>query len=103
MVRKKLKKETVARTAAFVLMIILILTFYIWRQAESVKIGYSIRDLEEKVIALQKEVETLEAEKTSFLSLERVEKKAKQKLGLKEPEEKQLIYEDFGESNNQDQ
>lgn len=99
MVRKKLKKNTVIRAVVFTVVITLILTFYIWRQAESVKMGYSIRDLEEKVVRLQKEVETLEAEKTSLLSLDRVEKKAKQKLGLKEPDEKQLIYEDFGNSN----
>ncbi|MFO7980987.1 MAG: cell division protein FtsL [Candidatus Aminicenantes bacterium] len=99
MVRKKLKKNTVIRAVVFTVVITLILTFYIWRQAESVKMGYSIRDLEEKVVRLQKKVETLEAEKTSLLSLDRVEKKAKQKLGLKEPDEKQLIYEDFGNSN----
>ncbi|HZX10577.1 MAG TPA: cell division protein FtsL [Acidobacteriota bacterium] len=99
MVRKKLKKNTVIRAVVFTVVITLILTFYIWRQAESVKMGYAIKDLEEDVIRLQKEVETLEAEKTSLLSLDRVEKKAKQKLGLKEPDEKQLIYEDFGNSN----
>lgn len=99
MVRKKLKKNTVIRAVVFTVVITLILTFYIWRQAESVKMGYSIKDLEEKVVRLQKEVETLKAEKTSLLSLNRVEKKAKQKLGLKEPDEKQLIYEDFGNSN----
>jgi cell division protein FtsL len=99
MVRKKLKKNTVIRAVVFTVVITLILTFYIWRQAESVKMGYSIKDLEEKVVRLQKEVETLKAEKTSLLSLDRVEKKAKQKLGLKEPDEKQLIYEDFGNPN----
>ncbi|MFW6140351.1 MAG: cell division protein FtsL [Acidobacteriota bacterium] len=98
MVKKKFKKNTIFRTIMLALVITLILTFYIWRQAESVKIGYNIRDLEEKVAQLQKEVETLEAEKTSLLSLDRVEKKAKQKLGLREPDEKQLIYEEFGNS-----
>jgi cell division protein FtsL len=98
MVRKKLKVITIIRAVVFALVITLILTFYIWRQAESVKMGYSIRDLEEKVVQLQKEVETLKAEKTYLLSLDRVEQKAKQKLGLREPNEKQLIYEDFGNS-----
>jgi cell division protein FtsL len=98
MVKKKFKKNTVIRAAVFTVVIILILTFYIWRQAESVKMGYSIRDLEEEVVKLQKEVETLKAEKTSLLSLDRVEKEAKKKLGLKDPDEKQLIYEDFGKS-----
>jgi len=98
MVRKKFKKNAVMRAVGFAVVITLILTFYIWRQAESVKIGYNIRDLEEKVVRLQKEVETLEAEKTSLLSLDRVEQKAKQKLGLREPEQDQLIYQNFGNS-----
>jgi len=96
MVRKKLKKDSLIRAVFLTLVIILILTFHIWRQAESVKMGYSIRELEEKAIKLEKEVETLKAEKTSLLSLDRVEKKAKQNLGLKEIEEKQLVYKDFG-------
>jgi len=100
MVKKKFKKNTIIRAALFTLGTIFILTFYIWRQAESVKIGYSIRDLEEKVLKLQKEVETLKAEKTSLMSLERVERKAKQNLGLREPEEEQFIYEDFRDSDN---
>ena len=100
MVKKKFKKNTIISAVLFAFMTILILTFYIWRQAESVKMGYTIRDLEAKVTRLQKEVETLEAEKTALLSLEKVEKTAKQKLGLMEPEEKQLIYEDFKDSGN---
>ena len=100
MVKKKFKKNTIISAVLFAFMTILILTFYIWRQAESVKMGYTIRDLEAKVTRLQKEVETLEAEKTALLSLEKVEKTAKQKLGLKETEEKQLIYEDFKDSGN---
>jgi len=100
MVKRKFKKNTVIRAVLFAFTAILILTFYIWRQAESVKMGYTIRDLEEKVTRLQKEVETLEAEKTALLSLAIVEKTAKQKLGLKEPEEKQLIYDDFKDSGN---
>ncbi|MBD3414713.1 MAG: cell division protein FtsL [Candidatus Aminicenantes bacterium] len=98
MVRKKLKRETVLRSVLIAFMTILILTFYIWRQAESVKMGYSIRDLEEKVARLEKEVETLEAKKTSLLSLDRVEQRAKQNLGLREPKEEQLIYKEFGDS-----
>jgi len=100
MVKKKFKKNTIISAVLFAFMTILILTFYIWRQAESVKMGYTIRDLEAKVTRLQKEVETLEAEKTALLSLKKVEKTAKQKLGLMEPEEKQLIYEDFKDSGN---
>ena len=74
---------------------ILVLTFYIWHQMESVKIGYEIGKLEEKVLALKKEVEELETKKASLLSLERVEKIAREDLNMVKPEEKQLIYKDY--------
>lgn len=75
--------------------LILVLTFYIWHQMESVRIGYEIGKLEEKVLTLRKEVEELEAKKASLLSLERVEKIAKEDLNMVEPEEKQLVYKEF--------
>lgn len=75
--------------------VIFILTFYIWHQMESVRIGYETGELEEKVLALRKEVEKLEAKKSALLSLERVEKIAKEELNMVEPKEEQLVYDDF--------
>ncbi len=75
--------------------IISILTFYIWHQVEVVRSGYEINRLEEKVQKLQIEVEELEAEKSARLSLEEVERIAKEKLKMVETEESQKIYEEF--------
>lgn len=75
--------------------IISILTFYIWHQTEAVRIGYEINRLEEKVQKLQIEVEELETTKSSLLSLEKVEKIAKEKLKMIATTEDQIIYEDF--------
>lgn len=70
----------------------LILTFYIWHQAESIHLGYSIGDLEECVLNLEREVEKLEAEKSRLLSLERVEAIARRELNLVFPESEQMIF-----------
>lgn len=75
--------------------IILILTFYVWHQMESVRIGYEEGELEDKVLNLRKEVERLESAKSSLLSLENVEKIAKEELKLVKPKEKQIVYDDF--------
>ncbi|MBE0460561.1 MAG: cell division protein FtsL [Candidatus Aminicenantes bacterium] len=93
MVRKKLNKKKVFLGIIGTLIVVFILTFYIWHQAESIRLGYQKGELEEKVLALQKEVEKLEAKKSSLLSLERVEKIAKEKLNLSEPKKDQIIYE----------
>ncbi len=71
-----------------------LLTFYIWHHAETVRMGYKTGDLKAKVAVLKKEVEELEAKKTSLLSLERVEKIAKEELNLQESREDQIIYDE---------
>lgn len=77
------------------IIVIFILTFYIWHQMESIRIGYEIGTLEEKVLTLQREVDELETEKSSLLSLDRVEKIAKEELNLVEPKKDQLVYDEF--------
>lgn len=73
----------------------LILIFYIWNQIESIQLGYKISRLEENLQALKKETEKLETEKSSLLSLERVEKIAKEKLKMEKAKKEQIIYNDF--------
>lgn len=80
---------------ACTIFIISILTFYIWHQVEAVRIGYEINRLEEKVEKLKIEVEELETTKASLLSLEKVERIAKEKLKMVKTKENQKVYEDF--------
>ncbi len=77
------------------IIVIGILTFYIWHQMESIRIGYEIGRLEEKVLTLRRDVDKLEAKKSSLLSLDRVEKIAKEELNLVEPKKEQLVYDEF--------
>jgi len=77
------------------IIVIFILTFYIWHQMESIRIGYEIGKLEEKVLTLRRQVDELETEKSDLLSLDRVEKIAKEELNLVEPKKEQLVYDEF--------
>lgn len=95
MVRKKFTKKEILLIVFCTIFIISILTFYIWHQVEAVRLGYEINRLEEKVQKLQIEVEELEAEKSARLSLEEVERIAKEKLKMVETKESQKIYEEF--------
>jgi cell division protein FtsL len=95
MVRKKFTKREMMLVIICTVFIISILTFYIWNQVEAVRIGYEINRLEEKVQELKIEVEELETVKASLLSLDKVEKIAKEKLKMVKTQENQKIYEDF--------
>ncbi len=95
MVRRKFGKKEIILGIACTLLVLSILSFYVWHQTESVSLGYDMAELEQKVIQLQKEVEKLETIRSSLLSLDRVERMAREKLRLSEPKEGQVIYEDF--------
>lgn len=77
------------------IIVIFIMTFYIWHQMESIRIGYEIGKLEEKVLTLRRQVGELQTEKSFLLSLDRVEKIAKEELNLVEPKKEQLVYDEF--------
>ena len=103
MVRKKFSKKEIALGIICTVLVISVLTFYIWHQVESIRLGYKTGELEEKVLLLKTEVEKLEAKKASLLTLERVEKIAKDELHLKKPSEDQIIYDDFKTSKTTEQ
>jgi cell division protein FtsL len=90
MIRKKITKKEILIGSVSTLFIITLLTFYIWHQAETIRLGYKTRELEAEISSLKKEIEQLEAEKASLLSLDRVEQIAKSKLRMKPPEEHQI-------------
>jgi cell division protein FtsL len=95
MVRKKYTTKEIMLFVCCTIIVIFILTFYIWHQMESIRIGYEIGELEEKVLNLRSEVDELETEKSSLLSLDRVERIAKEELNLTEPKKEQLVYDEF--------
>ncbi len=95
MVRKKLGKKEIILGITCTLFALLILSFYVWHQTESVSLGYDSAELEQRVIQLEKEVEKLETIKSNLLALDRVEKIARERLKLTEPKDGQIIYQDI--------
>jgi cell division protein FtsL len=97
MVSKKFTKKQIAIGILCMVFVIALLTFYIWHQAESIRLGYQTRELEENIASIKKDIEQLEAEKASLLSLERVEKIATRTLKMRPPEDKQIAYQESAE------
>jgi len=95
MVRKKYTTKEIMLFVSCTIIVIFILTFYIWHQMESIRIGYEIGTLEEKVLTLGRQVDELQTERSYLLSLDRVEKIAKEELNLAEPKKEQLVFDEF--------
>ena len=84
----------IALGMAFLLLVVAILIFYIWYQTEAVHLGYKIGELRGRVLKLKEDIRTLEAQKASLLSLQRIEGLARNELKLTDPKEDQIIYGD---------
>ncbi|MCK4646493.1 MAG: cell division protein FtsL [Candidatus Aminicenantes bacterium] len=95
MVRKKFNKKEILLGFLITILVISILTFYIWHQMESIRIGYETGELEKRINTLIKKIEILEVKKSHLLSLEKVEKIAIEELNLAKPKENQIIYDNF--------
>jgi cell division protein FtsL len=91
MVRRKFSGKDIAIGISAVVVVVLILMFYIWHQAESVRLGYRTQELERELQGIREEIAALEAEKTRQLSPERVEKIAREKLGFTEVRDDQIV------------
>jgi len=95
MVRRRYEKKEILLLVICLLLAISFLTFYVWHQAALISLGYQTTRLEEKISQLEEEIRGLEIQKASLLSLEKVERIAREKLGLSEPKKNQIVYQDF--------
>lgn len=93
MVRKKIPRRRLILGVLVFGLTILILTFYLRHLTETARLGLVLRDLEVRLTRLQDEVKTLEAQRAALLSLAQVEKVAREKLKLVEPQPGQVVYE----------
>ena len=100
MVRKKLPKKEIAAAAGCILLAVATLTFYVWHQAAVIQIGFQTSRLEERRAGLEEEIKKLETDKAALLAPVRVDRIARQELGLVEPQPEQLIYEDTRPANS---
>lgn len=93
--RGRLKRKDIFLLGAAAVCAVSIITFYLWQQTESIRIGYETGILEKKMADLTEEIKTLETRRAALLALERVERTARNELGLVDAREDQLIYHDF--------
>ena len=94
MVRKKLNRKEIALWVLASVMTIVTLTFYLWHITENVRLGYDIGRGEVRKQELWDEIKRLETQRAAFRSLERVERIAREDLGMTETREDQIIYKD---------
>lgn len=93
MVNRKYNAKEIALGAAFLLLLLVIVTLYILYQAEGIQLGYRIAGLEDRVARMKEEIKKLETKKAGLLSLRRVEGIAREDLGLTDPKPGQVLYE----------
>jgi cell division protein FtsL len=93
MVRRKWSPRGIALGAALIVAVIGTLTFYVWYQTESVKLGIDINKSEDRIRELEQAVEALKMRKAALLDPARVEKIARESLGLIDPKDDEVIYE----------
>lgn len=91
MVRSRFTGKDIAIGISVAAVVVLILLFYIWHQAESIRLGYRIQELERELQRITEEIAGLEAEKTRLLAPDRVARIAKEELGFTEIREDQIV------------
>jgi len=93
MVRRKWSPRGIALGAALLVAVMGTLTFYVWYQTESVKLGIDIGGNEDRIRELEQAIEALKTRKAALLDPARVEKIARESLGLIDPNDNEVIYE----------
>jgi cell division protein FtsL len=91
-VRRKWSPREIALGAVFLVAVAGLLTFYVWYQTESVKLGIDIGRSEQRIRDLEKAIEALELRKAALLDPGRVEKIARESLGLVDPADDEIVY-----------
>jgi cell division protein FtsL len=95
MVRRKFDKRTLVLITSAGLLMIGILTFYLWHITEDIRYGYAISRQEAVRQQLANDIRVLLAKKAALLSPDIVEKKAREDLKLIPPRDDQVLYKDY--------
>ena len=94
MVRRKLGRKDILLGVAGGAITIAVLTFYLWHSTENVRLGYAVGGAEDEIRALRSDIRILETKKAARLAPAVVDRTAREKLGLVDPREDQIIIED---------
>ncbi|MFH1714689.1 MAG: cell division protein FtsL [Elusimicrobiota bacterium] len=91
---EKIKVLSIYLGAALVILVSMM--FFIWQRIDLVHTGYELQDLNKKQDALFAEVSELEVEILRLKALSRIEDIAKNKLGLREAKNDEIIIFNVG-------
>ncbi|MBM3293359.1 MAG: cell division protein FtsL [Candidatus Aminicenantes bacterium] len=94
MVHKKYSRRQILLAASACLVVMGILTFYLWHLTENIRLGYAVGRDQSAKQRLEKDIQSLKAEREALSSPERIEKIAREKLGLGDMRDDQIVYED---------
>jgi len=94
MVRRHYTFRQIAAATIAAILVVGVLTFYLWHLNENIRLGWDIAKLEKEKRAAVEQVERLQARKAQLLAPDRVEKIAKSELKLGEPRQDQIVYEE---------
>ena len=94
MIRRKWSPTEIATGAVVLLAVLGLLTFYVWYQTEAVRLGLDIARVENDIKALRDDIARLELRKAALMAPKRVEKIAREELGLVDPKPDEIIYKD---------
>jgi len=92
MVRRKWTLKGLALGAGLAAATIGILTFYVWYQTESVKLGLDNGRSERRIRALEGSIEALKLQRSALLDPGRVERIARDSLGLIDPADADVVF-----------
>ncbi len=94
MIRTKWTPREIGLGAALLAVVVFLMTFYVWYQTEAVRLGYDIGKARDEIRKLRDDIRGLELLKAKLLAPERVEKIARESLGLVDPKPEDIIYDD---------
>jgi cell division protein FtsL len=94
MVRRKLSRKDILLGASAGALLFSVLTFYLWHSAENVRWGYAVGQAEDDLRSLRNDIRILKTKKAARLAPAVVDRIAREKLGLQDPREDQIILED---------
>lgn len=93
MVRRKWNWKGIALGAALFTIAAGVLTFYVWYQTESVRLGLEIAGNEARIRELRETIEALKLRRAVLLDPARVDRIARETLGLVDPDDAAIVYE----------
>jgi len=94
MVRRQYSLRQIAAWSALALLVVAVLTFYLWHLNENTRLGWDSARLETERLQVREQVERLQARRAQLLAPDRVEKIAKSELKMAEPRTDQIVFEE---------